>query len=34
LLGVIRIVPDIGVFQFAAYFDQTFVFNVVVKDTS
>src|SRR5690606_15380219 len=32
-LGVFRIVPDVGVFEFAVYFDQAISFLIVVKDT-
>jgi hypothetical protein len=33
LLRARRIVPDVRVLQFAAYFFQTFAFSSVVKDT-
>jgi hypothetical protein len=32
-LGALRIVPDSGVFQFAAYFVEAFELAVIVKDT-
>jgi hypothetical protein len=33
LLGPLGVVPDIGVFQFAADFFETFALRLVVKDT-
>jgi hypothetical protein len=33
-LSAIRVVPDAGLFELALYFLQTFVFVVVIKDTS
>ena len=33
ILGALRIVPDIGAFEFAVYFFQTLVLDRVVKDT-
>jgi len=32
-LGILGVVPDIRVFEFAGYFFQTFFLDVVVKDT-
>jgi hypothetical protein len=32
-LGTLGVVPDIGAFEFAVYFFETFDFAVVVKDT-
>jgi hypothetical protein len=32
-LGTFRIVPDSGIFEFAAYFVETLTFGVIVKDT-
>ncbi|KJS74550.2 MAG: hypothetical protein JL55_22885 [Pseudomonas sp. BICA1-14] len=32
-LGVFRLVPDVGVFEFAVYFDETIMLLIVVKDT-
>jgi len=33
-LRAFRVVPDAGLFEFALYFLQAFVFIVVIKDTS
>ena len=33
VLGVLRLVPDVGVFEFAVYFDETIMLLIVVKDT-
>jgi hypothetical protein len=33
VLGAFGVIPDVGLFQFAGYFDQAFVLGVVVKDT-
>ena len=33
ILRALRVVPDVGAFQFAAYFFQTFALGRVVKDT-
>ncbi|OHC29536.1 MAG: hypothetical protein A3J71_03290 [Pseudomonadales bacterium RIFCSPHIGHO2_02_FULL_60_43] len=32
-LGIFGLVPDVGVFEFAVYFDQTIMLVIVVKDT-
>jgi hypothetical protein len=32
-LGALGVVPDVGVFEFAAYFFETLALGVVVKDT-
>ncbi|GLX15398.1 hypothetical protein Pstr01_36370 [Pseudomonas straminea] len=32
-LGVFRLVPDVRVFEFAVYFDETIMLVIVVKDT-
>jgi hypothetical protein len=32
-LGIFGFVPDVGVFEFAVYFDQTIMLVIVVKDT-
>ncbi|KIQ06578.1 prepilin-type processing-associated H-X9-DG protein [Pseudomonas sp. BIGb0408] len=33
VLGVFRLVPDVRVFEFAVYFDETIMLVIVVKDT-
>src|SRR5690606_2913720 len=33
VLGVFGVVPDVGVFEFAVYFDETIMLVIVVKDT-
>lgn len=33
VLGVFRVVPDVGVFELAVYFDQAIMLLIVVKDT-
>ncbi len=33
ILGVLRVAPDVGVFEFAVYFDETIMLVIVVKDT-
>ena len=33
ILGVFRVVPDVGIFEFAVDFDQSISFLIVVKDT-
>ncbi|MCY1276206.1 hypothetical protein D9M70_248650 [compost metagenome] len=33
VLGVFGVVPDVGVFEFAVYFDETIMLLIVVKDT-
>ena len=33
VLGALRLVPDVGVFQFAGYFFQALALDRVVKDT-
>ena len=33
ILRALRIVPDVGIFEFAAYLFETFGFRLVVKDT-
>jgi hypothetical protein len=32
-LGLVGVVPDVGVFQFPAYFFQAFALGIEVKDT-
>jgi hypothetical protein len=32
-LGSLRLVPDGGIFEFAAYFVEAFALSIVVKDT-
>ncbi|EQM73537.1 hypothetical protein L686_04955 [Stutzerimonas stutzeri MF28] len=33
VLGVLGLVPDVRVFEFAVYFDETIMLLIVVKDT-
>jgi hypothetical protein len=33
LLGALGVIPDVGIFQLASYFFETFALGVVVKDT-
>jgi hypothetical protein len=33
VLCVLGVIPDVGVFQLAVYFDQPIMFVIVVKDT-